>query len=143
MDWKQALEEGQQLTRDRRYDQAAEKYKEIIEGTEAEPRYHYWALKHFADLVGMIYYKDYFRALDLYQRIINEYEEEDGLYEWCQMDMAKTYLLAGMDMFEGYDNIMSMLEPINDDMADYMEKMKEQREDFFTDVAESIYKKRM
>lgn len=143
MDWKQALEEGQQLTRDRRYDLAAEKYKEIIEGTEAEPRYHYWALKHFADLIGIIYYKDYFRAIDVYQRIINEYEEEDGLYEWCQMDMAKTYLLAGMDMFEGYDNIMSMLEPINDDMASYMNKMKEQREDFFTDVAESIYKKRM
>lgn len=143
MDWKQALEEGQQLTRDRHYDLAAEKYKEIIEGTEAEPKYHYWALKHFADLLGILYYKDYFRALDLYQRIINEYEGEDGLYEWCQIDMAKTYLLAGMDMFEGYDNIVSMLEPINDDMTEYLEKIKDKREDFFTEVAESIYKKRL
>ncbi len=143
MDWKQALEEGQQLTRDRKFEQAAEKYKEIIEGTEAEPKFHYWALKHFADLMGMLYYKDYFRALDVYQRIISEYEEEDGLYEWCQVDMAKTYLLAGMNMFDGYDNIMDLLEPMDEHMAEYIFKMKEKRDDFFTDTAEAIYKKRL
>lgn len=143
MDWKQAMEEAHQLTRDRRFDQAALKYKEIIEGTEDEPKYHYWAMKHFADIAGMLFMKDYFRAIDLYQRIINEHEEEDGLYEWCQVDMAKTYLLAGIEMFESYDNMIDMLEPLDDKMAEYIGKMKEKRDDFFTDHAEAIYKNRL
>lgn len=143
MDWKQVMEEGHQLTRDRRFEQAVEKYKEVIENTDESSDYHYWAMKHFADIIGMLYLKDYFRAIDLYQRIINEYEGEDGLYEWCQVDMAKTYMLAGMDMFEGYDNMMDMLEPIDNNMAEYIAKMKEKRDDFFTDAAELIYKQRM
>ena len=143
MDWKKEFEEGQQLTRDRRYEEATEKYKAIIQGSEEEPKVYYWALKHFADLAGFIYFKDYFRAIDMYQKIINEYEEEDGLYEWCQVDMAKTYMMSGMEMFEGYDNVMDMLEPMDEQMAEYIEKMKEKRDDFFTDRAEIIYKKRL
>ncbi|MCH4887341.1 hypothetical protein EZV73_07150 [Acidaminobacter sp. JC074] len=143
MDWKKELEEAHQLTRDRRFELAATKYKEIIEGSEGEPVYHYWAIKHFADIVGMLFMKDYFRAIDMYQKIINEYEEEDGLYEWCQVDMAKTYMLCGMEMFESYDNMMDMLEPIDNHMAEYIEGMKEKRDDYFTDRAEVIYKSRM
>jgi len=143
MDWKKEIEAGQQLTRDRRYEEAAAKYKEILEGSEDQPTIYYWALKHFADLAGFICFKDYFRAIDMYQKIINEYEGEDGLYEWCQVDMAKTYLLSGIEMLEGYDNVMDMLEPIDNQMAEYIEKMKERRDDFFTDRAEVIYKARM
>lgn len=143
MDWKQEIEDGQQLTRDRRYEDAAAKYKTVLEGTEDQPKIYYWALKHFADLAGFIYFKDYFRAIDMYQKIINEYEGEDGLYEWCQTDMAKTYLMCGMQMFEGYDNIMDMLEPMNEQMVEYIDTMKEKRDDFFTDKAEVIYKSRM
>ena len=143
MDWKRELEEAHELTRDRRFELAAGKYKAIIEGTEDEPVYHYWALKHFADIAGMLFMKDYFRAIDIYQKIINEYEEEDGLYEWCQVDMAKTYMLCGMEMFESYDNMMDMLTPIDNHMAEYIGNMKEKRDDFFTDQAEVIYKSRM
>ena len=57
--------------------------------------------------------------------------------------MAKTYMMSGMEMFEGYDNVMDMLEPMDEQMAEYIENMKEKRDDFFTDRAEIIYKKRM
>lgn len=143
MDWKNEIELGQQLVRDRKYEEAAIKYKEIIEATEDEPTVQYWSMKHFADLVGFVYMKDYLRAIDLYQRIINEYEEEDGLYEWCQVDMAKSYLLAGMGMFEAYENMTDLLAPINDQMAEYVENMHEKREDFLTERAEAIYKNRL
>ena len=72
-----------------------------------------------------------------------EYEEEDGLYEWCQVDMAKSYLLAGMDMFEAYENMTDLLAPLNEQMAEYVEKMHEKREDFLTERAEAIYKNRL
>lgn len=143
MDWKSEINEGQDLVRSRKYDEAAAKYKEIIEGSESEPTVQYWAMKHFADLIGFIYLKDYLRAIDLYQRIINEYEEEDGLYEWCQVDMAKSYVLAGMAMFESYENMLDMLEPLNEDMSEYISSMNEKKEDFITERAEAIYKSRM
>ena len=143
MDWKKMFEEGQQYVRDRRYEEAANIYKEIIENSQEEPKVHYWAIKHFADIIGFHYMKDYFRAIDLYQRIINEYEGEDGLYEWCQVDMAKTYLLCGKEMFESYENMVDLLEPFDEHMAEYIEKVTEMREDFITDRAEIIYKSRL
>ena len=73
MDLKTQIDKGQQLVRDRRYDEAATIYKEVLENSESDPTVHYWALKHFADLVGFIYVKDYTRAIDMYQKIINEY----------------------------------------------------------------------
>lgn len=143
MDWKVEMEEAQRLAHDRRFEQAVEKYKLILEQAEHEPKVYYWALKQFADLVGFLYAKDYFHAIDLYQQIINEYDEEDGLYEWCQVDMAKTYLYIGMDMMESYESMTEFLEPINSDMASYIEKIKEKREDFLTERAEVIYKSRI
>lgn len=143
MDWKKEIEIANDFTRNRQYDLAVQKYKEIIEGTEDEPQFHFWAMKHFADIVGYLHVKDFFRAIDIYQNIINEYEGEDGLYEWCQIDMAKTYMLAGMEMFEGYENMRDMLAITDDEMANYVENMKDKYEDYFTDRAEVIYKTRM
>ena len=143
MDWKKEFETGQQLVRDRKYEEAVTHYKTMIENSEEEHSVYYWALKHFADIVGPLHYKDHFRAIDIYQKIINEYEGEDGLYEWCQVDMAKTYLQCGMDMIENYDNLADMLTPLDDNMAEYIEKMNETREDFITQRAEVIYKSRM
>lgn len=137
------FEEGQQLIRNRRFDEAAELYKELIENSEHDEKIHYWAIKHLADVVGFLRFKDYFKAIDLYQKIIMEYEGEDGLYEWCQVDMAKTYMLAGVEMFENYENMVDMLQPIDDAMGEYIYKMKEQRDDFFTERAEEIYKTRI
>jgi hypothetical protein len=36
-----------------------------------------------------------------------------------------------------------MLEPMDQQMAEYIDILKEKRDDFFTDNAEAIYKKRM
>ncbi len=143
MDRKQEFEKGQQLIRDRKYEDAINHYKEMIENSEEEPKVHYWALKHYADIVGPLCYKDYLRAIDIYQKIINEHEEEDGLYEWCQVDMAKSYLKCSMEMMNSYENMMDMLEPIDEHMSEFIMKMNEEREDFFTERAEAIYKTRM
>lgn len=143
MDWKKEIEIGQQLTRDRKFEEAADKYKEILAASEEEPSVHFWAMKHLADIIGFLYAKDYLAAIDLYQNIINEYEGEDGLYEWCQVDMAKCYLLAGISMLESYENMTEFLEPLNEDMAKYIEKIQEQKEDFIVARAESIYKARL
>ncbi|MBN2794831.1 MAG: hypothetical protein JXR88_05460 [Clostridia bacterium] len=143
MDWKLEIEKGQKLTQERNFELAIEQYKLILEGSEDEPKVYYWAMKHFADLIGFLYGRDYLRANDLYQEIINNYEEEDGLYEWCQVDMAKSYLLAGMDMFETFENMTEFLEPINPEMGEYVQKMMEKREDFITERAEVIYKARL
>lgn len=143
MDLKSMFEEGQQLIRNRRFDEAAELYNKLIENSEHDEKIHYWSIKHLGDIVGFLHYKDYFRAVDLYQKVIMDYEGEDGLYEWCQVDMSKTYLLAGVEMFETFENMVDMLQPINDQMAEYIHKMNEKREDFLTTRAEEIYKKRM
>jgi hypothetical protein len=143
MDWKNEFDVAQDFVSNRQYDLAATKYKEIIEGTEGQDKYHYWALKHFADLLGFIYMKDYFQAIDLYQRIINEYEEEDGLYEWCQIDMARSYLNMSMELMASYENMEEFLEYDDPQMREHISKLKEKREDFITDRAESIYKGRM
>ncbi len=143
MDRKQEFETGQQLVRDRKYEEAVVHYKQMIETSEAEPDVHYWALKHVADIIGPLCYKDYSQAIDIYQRIINEHEGDDGLYEWCQVDMAKSYLQCSMEMMNSYENIMDMIEPMDDNMADFIRKMNEKREDFFTEGAEGVYKSRM
>lgn len=137
------FESGQQLVRDRKFDEAINHYKTMIEDSVEEPTVHYWALKHFADIVGPLFYKDYFKAIDIYQKIINEYDGDDGLYEWCQVDMAKTYLQCGMEMIENYDNLLDMLNPIDNQMLEYIRKINETREDFITQRAEVIYKSRM
>jgi tetratricopeptide (TPR) repeat protein len=143
MDWKQEIEKGQKLVQERRFDLAIEQYRTVLEGCQDEPKYYYWTLKHYADLIGFIYGKDYFRAIDMYQEIINNYEEEDGLYEWCQVDMAKSYLNAGMDMFEAFENMTEFLEPLNDQMSSYIATIMEAKEDFITERAEVIYKSRL
>lgn len=143
MDWKQEIEKGQKLVQERRFDLAIEQYRTVLEGSQDEPKYYYWTLKHYADLIGFIYGKDYFRAIDMYQEIINNYEEEDGLYEWCQVDMAKSYLNAGMDMFEAFENMTEFLEPLNDQMSSYIATMMEAKDDFITERAEIIYKSRL
>ncbi len=81
MDVKAKFSEAQDYVSKRIFDGALQIYKEIMEATEGEDTY-YWALKHYGDVVGYIGYKDYFQSIDVYQKIIMEYEnEEDNLYE--------------------------------------------------------------
>lgn len=143
MDWKNEFETGQQLIRDRKFEDAIAHYKNIIESSKEDLKVHYWALKEYADIVGYLYYKDYFGAIDIYQKVINEYEEEDGLYEMCQVEMSKTYLLCGMEMIESHENMIDLLTPYDGKMEDDIRIINEKREDFITGRAEMIYKSRM
>jgi hypothetical protein len=115
----------------------------MLETYENQEKPYYWAMKHLADLTGYIYGKDYFSAIDLYQKIINEYEGEDGLYEYAQADMAKTYLICGIEMISTYEDMETILEPMNPEMGAYINKMHELKEDFIMERAEKIYKSRL
>lgn len=141
--WESKMKEGQELIGNRKYEQAAEVFKDIIDTHKDEEKPYNWALKHMADLNGFLYAKDYMTAIDLYQTIISNYEGDDGLYEWCQIDMAKTYLLASMDMMSTYEDMVGFLEPSDEKMAKHIENLAEKREDFLMDRAEQIYKSRL
>lgn len=143
MNIKEKFNEAQDLVVRRGYDEALKIYKEIMEANEGEDAY-FWALKHFGDVVGYIGFKDYFQSIDIYQKIIMEYEnEEDNLYEMCQIDTARAYLELGLDMIENFDNTIHMFEPEDSKMKKYMQELIKRRNDFVEQQAEAIYKARL
>lgn len=143
MDIKAKFDEAQEYVGKRGYEAAIQIYKEIMEATEGEDIY-YWALKHFGDVVGYIGFKDYFQSIDVYHKIIMEYENEnDDLYEMCQIDTARAYFELGKDMIENFDNTISMYEPQSDKMVSYMKELIKRRNEFIEQEAEIIYKSKL
>lgn len=143
MDIKGKFNEAHEFVSKRMYDGALQIYKEIMEATEGEDSY-FWALKQYADVVGYIGYKDYFQSIDIYQKIIMEYEnEEDNLYEMCQIDTARAYLECGREMIESFDNTIHMFEPEDPKMQSYMQELIQSRNAFIEQEAETIYKSRL
>lgn len=143
MDIKAKFDEAQEYVGRRVFEGAIQIYKEIMEASEGEDAY-YWALKHYGDVIGYIGLKDYFQSIDVYQKIIMEYEnEEDSLYEMCQIDTARAYLELGIDMIQNFDNTISMFEPEDDKMITYMKQMIKRRNEFIEQEAEVIYKSKL
>ncbi|QZY55412.1 hypothetical protein [Crassaminicella profunda] len=144
MNWDELFKEGEQLVSDRMISEAIEHYKGIMEKAEDNQKIYYWALKHLGDVVGYAGIKDYLQAIDIYQKIINEYEEDDDtLYNWCQLDIAKAYLEMGMEMFENFDNIKEIVEMEDSNMEQYFGKLLQKRNDYIEREAEILYKERM
>lgn len=135
--------EGFQMLGERRYEEALEFFSKLSEENEEDQKVHYWALKYIADIIGKHAYRDYGQAIDIYQKIINEYELEDNLYEICQMDMASAYLEMGTSMIQTFDEVIDNLFVEDDKMHELKEKLIEKRNDFIENEAEKIYKSRM
>lgn len=135
--YKEALE----LVSNRQYQQAMELVKEIIEGEERDSLY-YITLKLYADLVGPIAYKDYFTAIETYQHIINECED-DLLYEQCQIGILTAYLNLSVDMLDAYDSTRDVLESENDQIIEMLSALDSKRDEFIMNRAEIIHKRRM
>ncbi len=143
MDTKVRFKEAEESVLGRRYEEAVQIYKEIMEVTEGQDVY-YWALKHLGDVVGYLGYKDYFQSIDIYQKIVMEYEgEEDHLYELSQLDMARAYLELGLSMFESFDSTVSMLEPQDDKMINYKKELLEKRNEYIENEGEILFKERL
>ncbi|MCT4607058.1 MAG: hypothetical protein N4A64_13335 [Marinisporobacter sp.] len=144
MNWDALFKEGEQLVSDRMISEAIEHYKGIMEKAEDNQKIYYWALKHLGDVVGYAGIKDYLQATDIYQKIINEYEEDDDtLYNWCQLDIARAYLEMGIEMFENFDNIKEIVEMEDKNMQEYFGKLLQKRNDYIEREAEILYKERM
>ncbi|MCT4632319.1 MAG: hypothetical protein N4A76_06235 [Firmicutes bacterium] len=135
--------QGFQLMAERRFDEAIEYFGKLSEEHQEDQKIHYWSLKYIADIIGNLAYKDYGQAIDIYQRIINEYELEDNLYEMCQMDMASAYLEMGTTMIQTFDEVIDNLIVEDEKMFEIKEKLLEKRNDFIESEAEKIYKSRM
>ena len=145
MDWEKKFAEGRELTGRRLYRDALTHYHELLEpAKEEDPAIYYSLLKAMADLLGYKGVKDHFNAIELYQKIINEYEEApDELFDWCQAEIAATYLHLGMEHLDNFDTLHEIVNLENPDIETYFGKLMEKREHFILGKAEAIYKKRM
>lgn len=143
MDYRARFEEAASLVRNRQFEAAMGEYKTIMDETEGTDSY-YWALKHFGDLVGYIGMKDYFQSIDIYQKIISEYEgEDDALYELTQLDVARAYLEMGIEMLGNFENTVQIFEPQHEAMIAYQNELMERRNQFIESEAETLYKGRL
>ncbi|TCO78690.1 hypothetical protein [Marinisporobacter balticus] len=144
MNWDELFKQGEQLVSDRMISEAIEHYKGIMEKAEDNKKIYFWALKHLGDVVGYAGMKDYLQSIDIYQKIINEYEEDDDmLYNWCQLDMAKAYLEMGLALMGNFDNMREIIEIEDDKMKQYFNKTIQKRNDYIEKEAEVLYKARM
>lgn len=143
MNWDERFREGEKLLSERNINGAIEHYQKMMEDSKDEPKIHYWALKHIGDAIGYAGAKDYMQSIDLYQKIINEYEGEDALYNWCQLDIAKAYLELGLEMMSNFDNMKEIIEIEDKNMNEYFEKLMDKRNQYIERAAEIIYKERM
>lgn len=103
---------------------------------------HFKALKLYADILGPISGRDFARAIDIYQEIVNTTEDDD-LYESAQVSMMSAYLSQSIHMMETYENTRDILESDNQNTLDLLTKLDQKREQFLTHRAEAIYKGRM
>jgi hypothetical protein len=137
----QLLQDAVELVKNRQYQNAVEELKEILEPNEQDD-VHYKALKIYGDILGPLAYKDYMGAIDVYQTIINE-SEDDDLYQQCQVSILNAYLSVSTEMMDAFESMRDMLETEDDQMLDALHQLDERREDFLTTRAELIYKKRL
>ncbi|MFZ5967138.1 MAG: hypothetical protein ACOYVK_08175 [Bacillota bacterium] len=142
--WEELFKQGEQLVSDRMISEALEHYKGIMDQAAEEPKIYFWALKHLGDVVGYAGLKDYLQAIDIYQKIINEYEEDDDqLFHWCQLDMARAYLEMGMEMMENFDNMREIVALEDKNMEEYFHKLVDRRNQYIEGEAEILYKERL
>ncbi len=144
MKFKNEIQDALGLVAGRRYQEAMQALNEIVAESEDDPQSYYWALKHMGDITGYAGFKDYFSAIDIYQKIINEYEiEDDQLYEWCQMDIMRSYVELGIEMFDSFNGLTDVVMPVNDVMDEYFQKIIEKKKMYIEVEAEKLFKERL
>lgn len=137
----QKFAEAVKYTNNRLYNDAAKLLKEILTSEEKDTT-HYKALKLYADIVGPVAGRDYITAIDMYQVIINETEDDD-LYSSAQISILNAYLSLSIDMMDAYESTRDVIETEDQKIVDLLSKLDDKRETFLTQRAEIIYKNRM
>lgn len=130
-----------ELVKSMQFQEAMESLKIILD-EKNEDLIHFRALKLYADIVGPLAFHDYIGAVDLYQAVINGTEDDD-LYNQCQISILNAYLSVSINMMEAYEGLHDMLETDDETMHQLIARLEQQREDFITSRAESIYKRRL
>ncbi len=135
------LNNAVEMVNNRQFVDATTVLKELIEGEEQDI-YFYKGLKLYADVLGPLTGHDYNMAIDMYQKIVNECED-DALYESAQLSILDSYLNLSMHYMETFENTIDVIESDDDNTQQFLDKLAEKRENFIVQRAESIYKNRM
>ncbi len=120
----------------------AVKTLETLLKDEARDIHYFKGLKLYADILGPLTGHDYGGAVDMYQVIVNECED-DALYESAQVSILKSYLDLAMHYMEAFENTADVIEAADDSSRQLIDKLAETRANFITQRAEKIYKARM
>ena len=135
--------EAVDFVKNRQYQHALDNIKQILDAEEApQDDVYYKTLKLYADLIGPLANKDYINAIDMYQSVINETENDD-LYAQSQLAILNAYLCLSIDMMDAYESTRDVIESDDDNINAFMQELDQKREDFLLARAELIYKKRM
>ncbi len=87
------LNNAVEMVNNRQFVDATTVLKELIEGEEQDIYFY----KLYADVLGPLTGHDYNMAIDMYQKIVNECED-DALYESAQLSILDSYLNLSMMM---------------------------------------------
>ncbi len=135
------LDNAVEMVNNRQFKEAINALKELLEAEERDI-YYFKGLKLYGDILGPLTGHDHSAAVDMYQMIVNECED-DTLYESAQLSLLTSYLNLSIHYMETFENTLDVIEPDNDNTALLLNKLTEKRANFITQRAESIYKARM
>ncbi len=135
------LDNALEMVNNRQFSDAAEILKQLLDAEERDVFY-YKGLKLYGDILGPLTGHDHNTAVDIYQKIVNECED-DALYESAQLSLLSSYLHLAMHYMETFENTYDVIESDDDGNAQMMARLAEKRANFIIQRAESIYKERM
>ncbi len=99
-------------------------------------------LKLYGDILGPLTGHDHSAAVDMYQMIVNECED-DTLYQSAQLSLLSSYLNLAIHYMETFENTLDVIETDDDNTSLLLDRLIEKHANFITQRAESIYKERM
>ncbi len=136
------LKDALECVNNRQFQEATVILKELLENTEQDDPNYFKGIKLYADILGPITGHDYNLAIDFYQQIVNQCED-DALYESAQISILTSYLNLSIHYMETFENTVDVIETENESTNSILTELHAQREKFIVQRAEAIYKERM
>ncbi len=136
------LKDALECVNNRQFQEATVILKELLESAEQDDPNYFKGIKLYADILGPITGHDYNLAIDFYQQVVNQCED-DALYQSAQISMLTSYLNLSIHYMETFENTIDVIESTDDNTTQILAELNAQREKFIIQRAESIYKERM
>lgn len=134
------LQQALELTAERQLGAAMELLKPIIEEKREDDNY-YRCLKLYADIIGPLSGSDNVLAIDIYQQILSQ-TEDDNLYNSVQVAILKANLMLSIHFMEAFENTIDVIEVAEHDRH-FVEDLIQKRENFITKRADLIFKQKL